>query len=478
MSKSGLLGRLAVQMGMITRAQLREATREQGRHPDKRLGELLVDFGYIDEGQLGALLAAQARGGGGQQARRATPPPVKQAVPEGVKLGAIALKRVPAAELSGEALQPRDEKRRRDGAEARGWLLGLLSDAATSGASDILILPDQPVRLRRFGRVHDFTTGPVSASGAERLLEQTLDDQALARLRANGQVCVTFEAASVGRYRLEIHRERAGLSGCFHRLQAAKTPFTFGQLGLPNWLAGLTNFPHGLLLITGPGSSGRTATLGALVDLIAEERNDHIVVVESPTELEPVSAEAIITQLEVGTHVGSVRQVLGDSSRMDANVICTDELPADAVEAALHAADGDHLVLATRRAPSAARAVETLIDDSAIAERGAASRLVADTLRAVVNQRLVVAHSRDGSGEEVGRVLALEVLSVDDDIREMIRDGDLGAIAAHVRSGRARNSILLDDALMELVQSGRVTVEAARAQARHPGAFATQERGT
>ena len=61
MSTAGLLGRIAVQQGMITREKLRRATREQGRHPDKRLGELLVDLGYIDEGQLGALLAAQAR---------------------------------------------------------------------------------------------------------------------------------------------------------------------------------------------------------------------------------------------------------------------------------------------------------------------------------------------------------------------------------------------------------------------------------
>lgn len=472
----GLIGRIAVQLGMISREQLQRAIREQGRRPDRRLGEVLVELGYIDEGQLGALLAAQARASERvSHSKRPTPSPVKKSVPDGVTLGAIALKRVAAAQFTGSTdKRPESDTDRKEGAEARGWLLGLLADAVTTGASDVLMIPDQPVRLSRFGRLHDFTTGPVSANGMQRLLLPTLDPEETLVLEREGQVTVSFEAPSVGRFRLQVHRELGGIGGTFHRVHQGSQP-SLGDLGLPNWLAALTNFPHGMLLVTGPTGSGRSTTMSALIHLIAEERNSHVVVVETPREHQPAGGEALVTQLEVGVHCASVRAAIEDAPRMDADILCIDELPTDAVDAALRAADTDQLVIATLRSPSSPRALETLIDSYPLAERRTATALVADSVKAVLAQRLVPAASRDGS-EETGFSLALEVVQVDERVRELIRSDQLSQISAYVQSGRAQGSTMLDTALSELVRKGRITLETARANARNPAHFAPRER--
>jgi twitching motility protein PilT len=215
--------------------------------------------------------------------------------------------------------------------------------------------------------------------------------------------------------------------------------------------------------------------MAALINWICEERSDHIVVIETPRELEPVAGEAIVTQLEVGRHCDSTADVLRAAPRMDLDVICVDELPGDAMDAALQAADTDQLVIATLRAPSSARALELVIDSYPEGDKQRACGLVADTVRAVITQRLVPALNRDGD-EEIGMLLAIEVIHVDDQIREMIRSGDLGLIAAHVQSGNSKGSFLLDTALMDLVRSGRITMDAARGHARNPAKFAARER--
>ena len=56
---ASLMGRLAVQLKMITMEQLTEATAEQGRQPEKRLGEIFVEQGLMSAAQLQRLQKVQ-----------------------------------------------------------------------------------------------------------------------------------------------------------------------------------------------------------------------------------------------------------------------------------------------------------------------------------------------------------------------------------------------------------------------------------
>ncbi|MEQ9322039.1 MAG: ATPase, T2SS/T4P/T4SS family [Polyangiaceae bacterium] len=318
---SGLLGHLAVKKGLITREQLRMATLEQARHPDKRIGEILIALGLLDEAQLESLLAAQ-RGlqSRMQRNRRVTPPPSKRVV-DPVALGSIALKRVPRSVAKGGApskevaadmaspepsvddggsvktvgfAMPRPKEARRE-PDTRRWLLSILGDAIECGASDVLFRPDEPVRVRRFGRLQDLTNGPVPARATEPLLNEILEESERVSLERSGHVRTTYEHLEVGRFRLDVFRHHHGVGGVFHRVP--REPPSIADLGLPSVLAGLTNFGRGLVVIVGPRGSGKSSTLAALLDLINAERSDHVLTIEDTVECVIRSQVANVSQL-------------------------------------------------------------------------------------------------------------------------------------------------------------------------------------
>ena len=483
---TGLLGHLAVEKGLITREQLRAATLEQARHPDKRIGEILVTLGFVSEAQRDALLAAQ-RGlqGRRQRSRRATPPPSKRVV-DPVALGSIALKRVPASMLKGGSAAPSgtvppaegtDEaasattvgfamprkKEARKEPDARRWLLSILGDAVECGASDVLFRPDEPVRVRRFGRLQDLTTGPVPARAIEPLLSDTLDDGERETLSKTGRVRTIYEHLEVGRFRIDVFRHRMGLGGVFH--EVPRRPPSITDLGLPSIVAGLTSFGRGLVVIAGPRDSGKSSTLTALVDLVNSERGDHVVTIEDVVECIHRSAVANVSQLQVGrdvaTRLDAMRRVLVE----DPDVVVVDGLQTDAeLREALQLAEAGHLVLATLACPSSVRTIERFVD-AYDDERSTACRRVADGLKAVVYQRLL-----PSSGER-GSVVAAEIVHVGTTISAAVRDGAIAQIPALIDTGHSRGSRLIDEALAHLVRGGAITAETAAHLAHHPQNF-------
>jgi len=88
-----LLGRLAIQSKMITMEQLQVATREQGRDPEKRLGDIFVELGFVSAAQVEKLKKVQRdlvvkhrakQAASGRTVPERTPPDARQ-VPEAPK---------------------------------------------------------------------------------------------------------------------------------------------------------------------------------------------------------------------------------------------------------------------------------------------------------------------------------------------------------------------------------------------------------
>ena len=493
MAVVGLIGRIAVQHKLVTPDQLRQATREQARRPDKRLGEILVELGFIDEAQLGVLLAAQKRIEQRRKApRRPTPPPMRREVPEQVALGSIALKRV--AQSKGDESKGDDERTedgagsggravgtvdwafpgsgrntaeaREDGPEversaSRRWLESTLAEAFESGSAELLILPDRPAKLRRYGLLHEFTVGVITADGAREVLYDVLDSRQRATLEEQGDVTIALDIDGVGRFRVMVYREHRGYAGVFRR--TLSNPPSLEELCLPTSFAKLAGFPRGLLVVAGPTGGGKSATLAALIDLINEERSDHIVTLEQPIECIHQSRRALISQREVGTHVPSYEDGLRSALREDADVICIDELrDPGAVAVALASAAGQHLVIATVAADRAVEAIEQLLAAVPSSERPLACSMFADALRAVVCQRLLP--TADGQGV----VPVHEIIDGDVAVRNLLAADQLAQLRSLLESGRSRGSRALDDSLARLVRDGQVSLQVARANAQNP----------
>jgi twitching motility protein PilT len=318
--------------------------------------------------------------------------------------------------------------------------------------------------MRRFGRIHELTDGPISPAATEKLLADCFDAHAHEVFAQEGQVTFAYQTEFGGRYRVTVYHQLGGCAGVFH--QVPSEPPSFDELGLPSAIAKLTTFPNGLLLVAGPVNGGKSSTLAALVNLINEERGDHVLTIEDTIETVHPSRVALLSQIEVGRHAPTQLQALRNALREDPDVITVDPLvDPEAIRAAVAAADSGQLVIGAVPTLTAVRTIDFIIDAFPPSQRAQVCGWLASSLRAVLAQRLLP------TPDEKSCVLALEVLYADDMVCKHIRADNTAKINSVLQAGRSRGSRMLDDSLARLVRSGHITMDVARANAHNPNNF-------
>lgn len=157
----------------------------------------------------------------------------------------------------------------------------------------------------------------------------------------------------------------------------------------PLWdqLAGL---PHGLVLVTGPTGSGKTTTLGRIVQAANERRPCHILTLEDPIEYVLPSQGAFISQREYGTHFGSFADAVKEALRQDPDIILVGEMrDRETMEAALTAAETGHLVLGTLHTRSVAQGVSRFVGAFATGRQREIRQRLSFILQGMIAQELV-----------------------------------------------------------------------------------------
>ena len=530
-----LLGRLAVHLKMITMEQLTAVLHDQSARPDAKLGELMIEAGLIDQGQLVKLTAAQAQVVAKQRAVQAaartpqaekpgaspapraakpaaapqapaTPgpgpakpaPPVEKAPPPSLfdsehDESAAAPPRVaapqpaparaepaaaaaspapakaqPAAAAASPAPATRDHVDDREGPAPLGrvedWaepgdadrqrFLALLGEAVRRDASDVHLHPGSPILARVGGRMEPLEEAPLTPADSERLLLSVLEPDLRRQLAESGELdgCQSFEG--VGRFRANFYREQRGLDGVLRRIPAE--PPTLDDLGLPSGLAKFTTYHQGMVLVTGPSGCGKSSTLAALVNLVNEERREHILTIEDPIETLHASKRCMVNQRSAGHHTQSFSRALRAALREDPDVIVIGELrDLETVSLALSAAETGHFVLATLHTDNAIRTVNRLVGSFPADEQDQVRAMLSESLKGVISQRLLT--RADGAG----RVPALETMVVTRAISNLIRENKTFQIHSILQTGKKQGMALLDQSIRELVQSGVVSQEEA-----------------
>jgi twitching motility protein PilT len=461
-----LLGRIAVQAKLITMDQLALATAEQARRGDAMpLGELLVDKGWINARQLAALLNKQsevlararasradvAAGAGAAVAElrelpkraesSAAPPQTKSpqstaparvaAIP--TEPAAAAVVSVPASANSAEASRMHE----------------ILAHASSRGASDLHLHSGAPVKLRVSGRIVDAELGAIAPDALEGLILSILTPEQRALLADSGELDLAYSHAGLGRFRVNLYRQQRGLDGVF-RLIPAEPP-TLEKLGLPTSLARHTNYHQGMVLVTGPSGCGKTSTLAALVNLINEERKEHILTIEDPIEFLHKPKRCVVNQRSAGRHTAGFARALRAALREDPDVIVIGELrDLETISLALTAAETGHLVLATLHTSNSIRTINRLVGSFPSDQQDQVRTQISESLRAVVSQRLLP--RADGKG----RVVALETLVVNKAVENLIRENKAFQIHSILQTGAGQGMGLLDLSIRALVQSKTV----------------------
>ena len=286
------------------------------------------------------------------------------------------------------------------------------------------------------------------------MVTPTLRGNLLEVLDQEGQVDFAYEVPGIGRFRANVYDGHTGRNAVF-RFIPSFIP-SLAQLQLPTELAGVTTFHQGMVLVTGPSGSGKSTTLAALVDLINDEREDHILSVEDPVEYIHSSKRCIVNQREVHRHTTSFARALRAALREDPDILVIGELrDLETISLAMTAAETGHLVLATLHTNNTIRTINRLVGAFPPDEQPQIRTMLSESLRAVISQRLL--RRADGKG----RVPAFELLKIDRAVANVIRENRTFQLRSTLQMGQAKGMQLLDNHLVALVKQGLVTKEEA-----------------
>ncbi|MGH2787132.1 MAG: type IV pilus twitching motility protein PilT [Actinomycetota bacterium] len=325
--------------------------------------------------------------------------------------------------------------------------------------SDLHIKPGGPPYVRINGHLERTEFPLMSAADCERSAMELLSDELVQIFKMNGEVDFAYSERGLGRFRVNIFRQR-GTVGMACRRVLPGSP-SFDSLGLPPVVQTLADEHRGLILVTGPTSSGKTTTTGAMVNYINSTRACHILTIEDPIEILHSDRLAIVSQREIGHDTRDFAAALRAAMRQDPDVIFVGEIrDPETVKAALQAAETGHLVISTLHTTDVAETVNRIIDFFPPHMQNQIRVSLSSALKGVVSQRLLP--RKDGRG----RVPAVEVLVMNGRVRDLILNAEqTHMIRDIVEESGFYGMQTFDQALLALYRSGLVDLTAAMAAA-------------
>jgi twitching motility protein PilT len=338
-----------------------------------------------------------------------------------------------------------------------------VTNAAALGASDLHLADGEPPCVRVDGRLHRLDL----AAGVDVAAALALRDMDRARLSRGESIDMGRDVAGVGRVRVHAFLTSEGIAAAVRLLPRAVP--SLASLHLPLPIDDLAELPAGLVLVCGATGAGKSTTLAALAQEALRRRSIVLATLEDPIEFALSPPEtSLVRRRQVGRDVRDFAAGLRDALREDPDVLLLGEMrDAETIGLALTAAETGHLVLSSLHSRSAASAIERIVDSYPAAAQGQIRTQLADSLRAVVVQRLLP------RARGQGRVLAIEVLRVNHAVAALIREGKTAQVASTLQSGRREGMLSLERCLADKVQAGEIRIEDARAVANEPGSLAS-----
>lgn len=243
------------------------------------------------------------------------------------------------------------------------------------------------------------------------------------------------------------------------------------ELSLPPVLRQLCARPKGLVLVTGPTGCGKTTTLAAMVDWINRNMSRHILTIEDPVEFVHESQQSLIRHREVGLTSRSFHSALRSALREDPDVILIGEIrDQETLATAIQANQTGHLVLSTMHTNSAVRTVERVLGMFPLSDQEAVRRSLSDSLLGIITQGLI--KTTDGK-----RAAFHDVLINNDACKDYIQKGQLDAIEQIMERSAFDGMQTSNQALLALVQAGRIDQDEALAQSLKPAELKQALRG-
>ena len=305
---------------------------------------------------------------------------------------------------------------------------------------------------------------PVQPLGVQKLTPYQTEIIAMSLLQGNpdaaerlvqsGTADLSYSLPSRARFRVNIFQQR-GVYSIVMRVIPTDIP-TLQSLYLPPQLAEIAELRNGIVLLTGPTGSGKSSTLAALIDLINEIKQYHIVAIEDPIEYLHAHKNSTINQREVGHDTRDFPSALRAALRQAPKVILIGEMrDFETTEIALEAAETGHLVLSTLHTIDASKTVDRIIGLYPKNEEPVIRTRLAQTFRYIISQRLIP------RADFRGRIAAVEILRSTPRTREYIENGEQEgkSLLDAMRDGQLDGMQDFDTVIKELIERKIISVE-------------------
>jgi twitching motility protein PilT len=329
-------------------------------------------------------------------------------------------------------------------------------------ASDVHLSPGFPPAVRVRGSIAALDDYPsLTPQDTREIVYAMLNDSQRKRFENEQQLDFAYSIPDVARFRVNVFFQRGSISAAF-RLVPNEIK-TIDELGLPAVLADFTRKPRGFVLVTGPTGSGKSTSLASMIDLINDEREEHILTIEDPIEFLHGHKGCLVNQREIGSDAKDFASALKSALREDPDVILVGEMrDLETISTALTAAETGHLVFATLHTQSTAQTIDRIIDVFPPHQQHQVRMQLSIGLQGIVTQQLLP--TADGSA----RIVGCEVLVPTPAIRNLIREGKTHQIYSALQTSGAAGMQTMDAHLAQLVRMGKIDRRLAEQRASIP----------
>jgi len=345
-------------------------------------------------------------------------------------------------------------------------LKNLLRMVAQQNGSDLHLVVGRYPTMRLDGKLYPMSQESVlTPEDTQSLSDAMMSEEKKKKLIEDGQVDFSYNFEDKARFRTNVFFQKGYVSVAMRLIPDRIR--TLEELNMPTTLYELMNFPHGLVLITGPVGHGKSTTLAAMLDYVNHNQEKNIITVEDPIEYVYTQDRSIINQREVGQDTKSFHNALRAIFREDANVVLIGEMrDLDTIGTAMTAAETGHLILGTLHTNDSSQTIDRIIDVFPAHQQNQIRYQLASVLLGVVSQRLI---PQIGGG----RVPAVEIMLKNNAVENLIRENKAYQLDNVIETSLKEGMISLDKSLVDLVQRGFITPEDALIYAKNKDYFQT-----